>query len=320
MRNRENERSLIPLLIVTGTVSLPLLFILGIVAGSQIQFGNTLTTDSLSSWISALATAAIAILTFVLAKETWYLREAQIEQVNELRKENIRPNVSTKLTNSKIAFNFMNIEVHNQGKGIAKDVQFKFLDKENNEIKVNDNPAVDYLLKIHIFSSGIHSLGIGQKIESFVFNYSDLGAKLIDKSAKEIFFNIKIIFKDVEGNIYENILTIDFQELDGISTIGGSDPLHKLSGDIEKLRKLFENVTRTTHTRFNVNAYTSNDRKHDRIKDSLWRMQHSKNENMIKLLKFKKTKGRKTRRNYKSGKASISLTQREKPNSDKRRY
>ena len=87
MSKRKNERSLIPLMSVIGLVSAPLIFILGIVAGSQIQLSSILTADSLSSWVSALATVAIAVLTFILAKETWYLREAQIEQGNSLRKE-----------------------------------------------------------------------------------------------------------------------------------------------------------------------------------------------------------------------------------------
>ena len=110
---------------VIGLVSAPLIYILGIVTGSQIQLSAILTADSLSSWVAALATVAIAVLTFILAKETWYLREAQIEQVNSLRKENIRPAVSVTLKNSDIAFNLMMVNLSNLGKGIARNVSFQ---------------------------------------------------------------------------------------------------------------------------------------------------------------------------------------------------
>lgn len=50
-----------------------------------------------ASWVSAFATVAIAILTVVLAKETWALRKAQNKQVDSLRKETLRPQVSVTL-------------------------------------------------------------------------------------------------------------------------------------------------------------------------------------------------------------------------------
>ena len=125
MSKRRNERSLIPLMTVIGLVSAPLIYILGIVTGSQIQLSAILTADSLSSWVAALATVAIAVLTFILAKETWYLREAQIEQVNSLRKENIRPAVSVTLKNSDIAFNLMMVNLSNLGKRYCQKCQFQ---------------------------------------------------------------------------------------------------------------------------------------------------------------------------------------------------
>ncbi|MEH8148330.1 hypothetical protein [Aeromonas veronii] len=74
-----NEKSLIPLMVTAMAVVAPLLFILGLVVGNHLQGNASLTADSISSWLSAIATVAIAILTFILAKETWYLREAQIK-------------------------------------------------------------------------------------------------------------------------------------------------------------------------------------------------------------------------------------------------
>jgi len=267
---RKDERSLIPLLAVVGIVAAPLIFIFGIVAGSQIQLANILTADSLSSWISALATVAIAVLTFVLAKETWYLREAQIEQVNELRVQSIRPNVSIKFFSSPISFNLMMLEVSNLGKGIARNVRFKFYDRNGNEIKATENAIVDEFLKLHVMSKGLHSLGINQKFESFLFSFYDVKNKIDSEDVFSPYFKISTSYEDVEGNSYSDELIIDFKEFDGVSEIGGGDPLHKISGDIKKLREQFEGMTRSSSKRLHVNTYSSQDRKQEREDQQRW--------------------------------------------------
>lgn len=267
MSKRKNERSLIPLMSVIGLVSAPLIFILGIVAGSQIQLSSILTADSLSSWVSALATVAIAVLTFILAKETWYLREAQIEQVNSLRKENIRPSVSVTLKNSDISFNLMMVNVSNLGKGIARNVSFQFIDKDGGEISEGENVIVDLFLKLHIFSNGMHSLGINQKVDSFLFSFFELKGKLEGDDIFTPFFKIVVSYTDVEGNDYSNELTIDFAELKGITEIGGGDPLHKMAGDLTKLREQFERMTNSSSKKLHVNTYTSKDREAQRKAD-----------------------------------------------------
>lgn len=254
-KKRKNERSLIPLVIIIGLVCAPLIFILGIVVGIEIQVSSVLTADSLSSWVSAVATVAIAVLTFILAKETWYLREAQIEQVNNLRKENIRPNVSVALKHSNLSFNLMMVDVSNLGKGIARNVSFKFIDKNGNEIAKGNNIIVDAFLELHVFSNGMHSLGIRQKVDSFLFSFFDLK----EDDFLTHFFTIEVSYSDVEGNIYTSELTIDFAEFKGITEIGGGDPLHKMAGDLEKLRKVIEQMT-TSSKKLNVNTYTAKDR------------------------------------------------------------
>ena len=79
--------------VLMSVLFVPIIFIIGLVVGINIEGQVNLSTDTLSSWISAFATVAIAMLTFILAKETWYLRLAQIQQIGELRKEAIRPNL-----------------------------------------------------------------------------------------------------------------------------------------------------------------------------------------------------------------------------------
>lgn len=270
MKKQNQVRKLIPLISVIAIVAAPILLVIGVAIGSQFQLSNSLTADSISSWVSALATVAIAVLTFVLAKETWYLREAQIEQVNELRRENIRPNVSIALLNSPISFNLMVVEVSNLGKGVARNVRFKFIDRTGARIEAGTDGVVDEFLKLHILSEGMHSLGIGQKVSSFVFSFFELKNKITGEDIFSPYFKIAIEFEDAEGNGYENELTVDFAEFKGISELGGGDPIHKISGDIKKLREELEKWTRSSSNRLNVNTYTEQDREKERIERNEW--------------------------------------------------
>ncbi|MCS6160380.1 hypothetical protein [Shewanella baltica] len=281
MSKRKNERSLIPLMTLIGFVSAPLIYILGIVTGSQIQLSSILTADSLSSWVAALATVAIAVLTFVLAKETWYLREAQIEQVNSIRKENIRPAVSVTLKNSDISFNLMMVNLSNLGKGIARNVRFKFIDQSGVEISEGENVIVDLFLNLHVFSNGMHSIGINQNVDSFLFSFYDLKEKLDDDDIFTPFFTIIVSYSDVEGNQYSNELTIDFAELKGITEIGGGNPLHKMAGDLKKLREQIERMTSSSSKKLHVNTYTSRDREEQRKADEESRAEYMKRQEKV---------------------------------------
>ena len=101
-----------PLWIVVALVGLllvPVIFIIGLVVGLNIDGNVSLSTDTLSSWITAFATVAIAVLTFVLAKETWYLRLAQLRQMEDLRIESIRPSLEFYLLSAPASFQFMNV-------------------------------------------------------------------------------------------------------------------------------------------------------------------------------------------------------------------
>lgn len=259
MAKQNSDRSLITLILLAGLVIIPLIFILGIVAGSEIQSNTLLTTDSLSSWVTALATVAIATLTFILAKETWYLREAQIEQINSNRIESIRPDISVKLMHNQASFNLIDVEVSNLGKGIARNINFKFMNKSGNEIIYGEDAIVDQFLNLHIFSNGISSLGITQKISSYLFSFFELKGKLGIDDIFTPYLTIVASYSDIEGNEYFNELIINFAEFKGISEIGGS-PLHSVAKDLEKLRKLVEKMSNGSSTRLNINSYDSKDR------------------------------------------------------------
>jgi hypothetical protein len=118
--------------ILTLITTWPMALLIGIVIGHTINL--PFTADTLSSWVTAIATVAITVLTFVLAKETWQLRIAQNTQLRELQLEGIRPNISIAFGPSKAGIKFIDIRISNTGKGIAKNIRFKLQGREENSI------------------------------------------------------------------------------------------------------------------------------------------------------------------------------------------
>lgn len=265
---REIERNLMPLLITSMAVIAPLLFILGLVIGNHLQGAGTLTADSLSSWLSAIATVAIAVLTFILAKETWYLREAQIQQLAELKRENIRPNVGVQLESSPAGMNFINAKISNLGKGIARKVTFEFLDRQGNPVASSQDAVVDKFMKLGIFRLGLESIGIGQTISSFVFSFYDLGKELNGEIFKP-YLHIVIAFEDVEGTKYTNTFAVDFAQFEGVSELGG-DALHQMADDLKKIRESLGRVAKNFNGHIDVDVYSSADRKEEKEATRKW--------------------------------------------------
>lgn len=263
-----NEKNLLPLLITSMAVIAPLLFILGLVVGNHLQGDATLGQDSISSWLSTIATVAIAMLTFILAKETWYLREAQIQQLEELKRENIRPNIGIQLESSSVGMNFVNVKISNFGKGIAKKVTFEFLDREGKQLAGDHDAVVKKFRKLAIFRQGIESMGISQVISSFVFSFLDLGKELNGEIFKP-YLNVVVKFEDVTGTPYSNVFTIDFAQYEGISELGG-DALYQMSTEIKKIREHIGHVAGNSNGRLGVDMFCEADRNAEAEKTRQW--------------------------------------------------
>lgn len=265
MQNSKKSRT--PLLVTGAIVIIPLIFVAGFIIGNQVQIKVTLgNTDSIGTWVSAIATVMIALLTFILAKETWYLREAQTKQLAELKSENIRPNISIQLESSTVDANFMNVKITNCGKGIAKNVFFEFLGKQGEQIQSDrvEYVVIEKFKKLAIFRRGIESMGINQVISSFIFDFISLSQEL-QGNVCEPCFNIKIRFEDVEGFSYVNTFVIDFIEFDGISRIvGDGDAIHQISKEIKRIREYIGSVVGTSNSRVSVDVFNSTDRNTER--------------------------------------------------------
>lgn len=248
---KDSDKSILPVVILATIVLAPLIFILGIVVGNEIQMSTVLSADSLSSWISAIATVAISVLTFILAKETWSLRLAQIAQVNEIRKENIRPNIGIQISSSRHALNLMNVKVSNKGRGIAKNIVFRFIDRNGKEFEKN-NYVVDSFIRLNVFRNGMNTLGIDQEFNSFLFSFLDMGDDIF-----ETYFILEVKFSDVADNQYTNKYIFDFSEYKGVRDVG-TDPLCQMAKDLEKMQKFFAGLS--GNKRLNINSFDNEDR------------------------------------------------------------
>lgn len=248
----------------------PMIFIVGLIFGANLAGAVNLSADSISSWVSAVATLAIAVLTFVLAKETWSLRIVQMKQVEEIRKEAVRPGVDLYLLSSPVAFQLMNVHVENNRRGVARNISFKFEPEEKDDFTEHERLVVDSLLKINMLSNGISSLGPGKQRTSFVFSLLDVGERAGDDMF-DIRFKVKVSCTDVDGRPYSVDSIIDFAEYKGMSKIGDGDPAYQLYKETEKIRHVLESAQRgMTSGRFNVNTFSSEDRENEKRATREW--------------------------------------------------
>lgn len=266
-----------PTLLTSMAVVVPLLFILGMVVGNQLQGNSSLTADSISSWLSAIATVAIAILTFILAKETWYLREAQMLQVAELKRENIRPNVSVELERSHVGLNFNNVKISNLGKGIARKIRFTFFDREGKPVDDDRDVIVNKFRTLSIFRRGIESMGVGQTFSSFLLNFVELHKELGGDIFKG-YLDIAVAFEDVEGNEYTNAFIIDFAQYQGVTELGGGDALYELVSEVKKIQEHLGRVMRYSKGRLEVNVFDTADRQRETENVDAWLQEHGGGE------------------------------------------
>ncbi|WP_141415244.1 hypothetical protein [Caenispirillum bisanense] len=251
--------------ITLGSILLsPLLFIGGIILGSNTDVSHALSSDSMSSWVSAAATLAIAILTFILAKETWNLRISQMQQVEQIRKDSIRPSVELYFLPSPVAFQFINVHVENNGRGVARSIKFTFRPEGKESFTPAELDVISHLENINMLKSGLSSLGSGKSRSSFVFSFLDLSKVHKDKMF-EVHFSVSLSFEDADGIAYISESIIDFSEYIGVTEIGGGDPTYQLFQETKKIREILQRVQGNMSSgRFNVNLFTSEDRDKER--------------------------------------------------------
>lgn len=260
MKKIRDEKALWIIGSIIVLMLLPIVFIAGLIIGINVDGSITLTQDNLSSWVAAFATVVIAVLTVVLAKETWSLRNIQLNQIEHIRKDGIKPNIDLYLKSSPAAFSFMDVHIVNNGSGSAQNVTFTFENKNTEETAVFEH-VVSLFKKLNILKNGISSLGVNEKRSGLVLNFIELNT-----THKDIIFDtnivVNIVYEDIEGDKYSSKVTMNFSEFLGITELGGGDPLYKISSSFEKLQKDFNSFSKgNSSSKIKVETYTSKDRK-----------------------------------------------------------
>lgn len=245
--------------VFAGIMALLLLlisFVIGLSVGAASHSDIVSSDDSLSAWISALATVCIAVLTIFLAKETWALRQVQISQIETIRKESIKPYVTLFLKKSTAGFNLPNVHIVNNGKGGAQNIRFKFSSRIPDSKDVYDH-ITEYFLKLSMIKNGISSLAAGESRTSYIFSFYELHDALSDRSLTYS-ADIDIDYEDYEGESFHSKIVLDFAEYRGLVEIG-DDALQKMSASLDKLQQVIGQLT-TGFKRFKTDVYTSSDR------------------------------------------------------------
>lgn len=246
---------------IMALIVLVIFFLIGLSVGAGSQGGITFSNDTLSAWVSALATVCIAILTIFLAKETWFLRNIQLSQIEQIRKNSIKPNIDLYLKSSPAAFSFIDVHIINNGTGSAQNVIFTFENKNIKETEVFDH-VVSLFKKLNILKNGISSLGVNEKRLGFVLNFIEL-----NKTHKDIIFEANIVvnieYEDIEGDKYKSKTTMNFSEFLGLTELGGGDPLHKISTSLDKIQKDVGHFA-SGYKKIKTDVYTKDDRDKER--------------------------------------------------------
>jgi hypothetical protein len=245
--------------IFAGIMALLLLviaFVIGLAVGAGSQGEIIFTNDTLSAWVSALATVCIAVLTIFLAKETWALRQVQLSQIEAIRKDSIKPSVTLYLKQSSAGFNHPNVHIINNGKGGAQNISFKFTNRNREAVDVYEH-ITEQFYKLSMIKNGISSLGPGESRVSYIFSFYDLHGKFKDR-ALTYSGEIDIHYEDYEGLKYQSRAVLDFSEYNGVSQLG-NDPIETISSSLEKLQKDIHSFA-SGYKKLKTDTYTSEDR------------------------------------------------------------
>ncbi|WP_417598922.1 hypothetical protein [Oceanospirillum sp.] len=265
-------------------ISIPAIVILLIVGwflGYLYGSKSELSVDSASSWLAAIATAGIAILTFYLAAETIKLRELNQKQIDQLRLDAIKPDVMFALNHNPAAPIFFDFFVSNTGKGTAFEVDLSFEDlSPDHSAEAYKFVVQETLLGYPMLKEGIKSLGTSEERTSSVakFSFPDLIDKFGDDAVYDLKFHIEINYTDSEGNPYTNHRTICFREFEGI-TLLGEPSLNKIAKEFEKFNASFKPFS-TGHNKPQVITWTQRqlNEYHKDIREKMEKIQAKKND------------------------------------------
>lgn len=178
--------------------------------------------------ITAIATAAIAVLTFILASENRRLRKAGTE-----------PHVVAYLAPHPDGHGGVNFILANVGQGPAKNVKFTLIHDEA------DFRSHSALLYNEYGRAPLTLLPQGERIASLLgvgyvlFGGSEGQSNTILKP-----FDVKIDYSDVSGRSMTSIHKIDISQFSGLAGILSKPPSREIAETLNKIEKHFAQAVR----------------------------------------------------------------------------
>jgi hypothetical protein len=250
--NRDAKTFVILSIVLTTVIA----FILGVAVGAGSQGFLSLKEDNLASWVTALSTLCIAILTIVLARETWKLRDIQISQIEQVRKDGIKPIVNFTMKPAKVSTIFMNAHNRNDGVGVAQNIALSFVNANLEAQDVFDH-IVGELKKIVMFDEGLTSLPPGDEKLSYVFRFPDIHAKFGEKTM-QFAATVEVTYQDLEGHSFKTANGINFREYIGASELG-EEPFYDMASSLKKIQGDVNKIA-SGHRRLRADVFDSEDR------------------------------------------------------------
>lgn len=236
------------------------LLLIGISLGVAFTGEMKFVQDTAATWIAAIATVVIALLTIFLAFETQAMRRLQKEQIDGIRADAIRPHMDVFLMSSSANFNFADLVLRNNGSGLARNIRIKFRHISDRGTKTNAEDLMDKLSRPSFIANGVSTLGPGREYSSYILSFVDL----TDKENKDYFdvaLEVSISCEDSDGMSHIATAIVDLAEFKGISVIGGK-PLHDTAKELKKIRETLGHIS-SGFKKISVNTYTSSDREED---------------------------------------------------------
>ncbi|MCA0890310.1 hypothetical protein [Qipengyuania flava] len=174
--------------------------------------------------VSAIATATIAVLTYLLICENRKLRKAGKE-----------PQVIAYLVPHVDGNGAVNIVFANVGMGLAKDVVFRI------DCDHEDFNSHHVLMPTRNSAAPINTLPAGEKIVA-IFG---IGFELFGKVGKDQIgplkpFSVKIDFSDIDGERASTSTTIDIRQFEGLPGMMNKPALREIQEALESMDKRFE--------------------------------------------------------------------------------
>lgn len=234
---------------------------------------------------ASLATVAIAFLTFIMAAEARALRFAQYAQMEEVRKESIRPLIEIFIEQPENYFQVFNIRVENVGKGIAKDISFNLKDKTT-PLSVSEEYLLAKLNNIKFFKNSIQNLGIGKTRGSFLFTTQELYENFGEK-AFEACLPFEIVYCDSEGLRYTTHSVIDVSEFEGIKQVGVNVAFESYR-ELKNISKKIGSIADGKKLNINLHMPTKEERKRRLLLDKkIYKHLNIPTNRLLRYLKYK---------------------------------